>query len=168
MDSETAPQILTSIDATVQIAIWSNIEVGLGITAGSLATLRPLLRHWIGSHDDSNYHSGFPRASASRKRGSAQRPMPLGSVDGSAQRDLRPDKLAVMVTNIESQGDAENTWAGSSTSPSSSEERLTVVHAPPSNQRKIEVGIHRTFEVTQTTSDRDDGETSHRMAREHV
>ncbi|KAH1268057.1 hypothetical protein KXV95_001989 [Aspergillus fumigatus] len=30
--------------ATVQIAIWSNIETGLGITAGSLATARPLFR----------------------------------------------------------------------------------------------------------------------------
>ncbi|KAF2649234.1 hypothetical protein K491DRAFT_721863 [Lophiostoma macrostomum CBS 122681] len=29
---------------TVDIAIWSNIEPGLGITAGSLATLRPLYR----------------------------------------------------------------------------------------------------------------------------
>ncbi|KAF7585905.1 hypothetical protein BBP40_009887 [Aspergillus hancockii] len=30
--------------ATVGIAVWSNIETGLGIFAGSLATLRPLLR----------------------------------------------------------------------------------------------------------------------------
>lgn len=31
-------------DATVDIALWSQTEQGLGITAGSLATLRPLLR----------------------------------------------------------------------------------------------------------------------------
>ncbi len=31
-------------DATNQVAIWSNIEAGLGITAGSLAPLRPLSR----------------------------------------------------------------------------------------------------------------------------
>lgn len=30
--------------ATVDIAIWSDIELGLAITAGSLATLRPLYR----------------------------------------------------------------------------------------------------------------------------
>lgn len=30
---------------TIDIAIWSNTEPGLGITAGSLATLRPLYRH---------------------------------------------------------------------------------------------------------------------------
>ncbi|KAE8151603.1 hypothetical protein BDV25DRAFT_128676 [Aspergillus avenaceus] len=30
---------------TYQLSLWSNIESGLGITAGSLITLRPLLRH---------------------------------------------------------------------------------------------------------------------------
>ncbi|PWY66526.1 hypothetical protein BO94DRAFT_613772 [Aspergillus sclerotioniger CBS 115572] len=30
---------------TYEIAVWSNVEVGLGIFAGSLATLHPLLRH---------------------------------------------------------------------------------------------------------------------------
>jgi hypothetical protein len=32
------------LDATVDIAIWSTIEQGLAITAGSLATLRPLFK----------------------------------------------------------------------------------------------------------------------------
>ena len=32
------------VDATVDIAIWSTTEQGLAITAGSLATLRPLFR----------------------------------------------------------------------------------------------------------------------------
>lgn len=31
-------------DNTYQISIWSNVEAGLGITAGSLTTLRPLIR----------------------------------------------------------------------------------------------------------------------------
>lgn len=34
----------TALDATLDIAIWSTVEGGLGITAGSLATLRPLFR----------------------------------------------------------------------------------------------------------------------------
>lgn len=40
------PSLLTSnpTDATVDIAIWSDTEQGLAITAGSLATLRPLFR----------------------------------------------------------------------------------------------------------------------------
>lgn len=31
---------------TTQISIWSNIEAGLGITAGSLTTFRPLIRYF--------------------------------------------------------------------------------------------------------------------------
>lgn len=31
-------------DNTYQISIWSNVEAGIGITAGSLTTLRPLIR----------------------------------------------------------------------------------------------------------------------------
>ncbi|KAJ5820420.1 hypothetical protein N7474_006011 [Penicillium riverlandense] len=150
--------------ATVPIAIWSNTEAGLGITAASLATLRPLLRLWYGSHTDSSYPSGFPVASGSHKRGNS-RPIPLGSVDDNLQRDLRPDKLAVVVNSIESRRDVENTPFSS---PKSSEERLTVDHATPSLQKKMEVGVHQTFEVTHTTSDRNYGEGSHRIAREHV
>lgn len=36
--------VLTYPGATTDIALWSNIEVGLGIFAGSVAALRPLLR----------------------------------------------------------------------------------------------------------------------------
>jgi hypothetical protein len=86
-------------------------------------------------------------------------------MDGIGQKNLRPDKFAVMVTNIESQRDTELTWGGS-TSPSSSEERLTTEHPLPASM-KMDIGIHRTFEVTQTT-DGYDAESSHRMAREHV
>ncbi|KAF3396262.1 hypothetical protein F1880_006897 [Penicillium rolfsii] len=149
--------------ATYQIAVWSNIEAGLGITAGSLATLRPLLRKWLGSRNGSSYPSGFPN-SGRLGANSNSRPLPLGSVDGNKQKGLRPDKLAVMVTNIESQRDTELTWGGSA-SPSSSEERLTTEHTIPASQ-KMDIGIHQTFEVT--TTDGYDAEGSHRQAREHV
>jgi len=33
--------------AALNLGIWSNIEPGLGIIAASLATLRPLFRHWL-------------------------------------------------------------------------------------------------------------------------
>lgn len=45
--------------ATVNIAIWSDIEQGLAITAGSLATLRPLVR-LIGSHLGLNSTNNTP------------------------------------------------------------------------------------------------------------
>ncbi|OJJ74413.1 hypothetical protein ASPBRDRAFT_27442 [Aspergillus brasiliensis CBS 101740] len=176
--------------ATVEIALWSNIECGLGITAGSLATLRPLLRKWLGSSADHNYDaSPFPGPSGSRPLGksggmgrSHDRPYPLGSLDdAAAQNRLRPDKLAVTVTTIQSQVDPDTRlWRGGSSN--SSEERLTGssgnaerTHAtiPEVGGSDLELGmgmglgIHRTFEVTQTSS----GGTSSQHTvgvREHV
>ncbi|OGE50553.1 hypothetical protein PENARI_c016G09952 [Penicillium arizonense] len=152
--------------ATVQIAYWSNLEVGLGITAGSLATLRPLLRHWLGTHADPSYSAGFPKESFGRPTGaSRQRPVPLGSMGANERSELRPDKLAVMVTNIETQRDLDGSWPHPS-SPSDSVERLTVQQQTLPG--KMEVGIRQTFEVTQTTEDGFYGEGSHWTAREHV
>ncbi|GAT23289.1 integral membrane protein [Aspergillus luchuensis] len=171
--------------ATVEIALWSNIECGLGITAGSLATLRPLLRKWLGSSADHNYDaSPFPGPSGSRPLGksggmgrSHDRPYPLGSLDEAAvQNRLRPDKLAVTVTTIQSQVDPDTRlWRGGSSN--SSEERLTGssgnaerTHGTIPEGSDLELGmglgIHRTFEVTQTSS----GGTSHSTVgvREHV
>lgn len=118
----------------------------------------------LGSRSNSTYPSGVGGRSGSRQaRHSTQRPLPLGSWEGRHRKDLRPDNLALVVTNIESQ-DVENSWLGSS-SGNSSEERLALDHN--AHQGKIEVGIHQTIEVTQTT-DGEDGEGSHRSAREHV
>ncbi|KAJ5322119.1 hypothetical protein MYU51_002933 [Penicillium brevicompactum] len=153
--------------ATIQIAIWSNIEAGLGITAGSLATLRPLLRVIMGSRTDPDYSSGFPGGrsrSASRHLGGHDRPFPLGSIDDAQHSRLRPDKLAVTVTTIKSQRDVD-TYAGSS-SPSSSEERLTFDRHVPNVEGEMGLGIHRTTEVTQTTTDTH--ENGRRTTREHV
>ncbi|KAJ5647385.1 hypothetical protein N7490_003757 [Penicillium lividum] len=148
--------------STYQIAIWSNTEAGLGITAGSLATLRPLLRHWLGSRSENYPSSGFPQASGSRRLGgNGPRAVPLGSMDASNRSELRPDKLAVLVTNIESQGGMGSTWTRAS-SQNSSEEALTVEPSPRLPRGgKMEVGIHHTFEVTQTTEG-DYSEGSHR------
>ncbi|OOF95330.1 hypothetical protein ASPCADRAFT_406135 [Aspergillus carbonarius ITEM 5010] len=164
--------------ATVEIALWSNIEVGLGITAGSLATLRPLLRQWLGSSADHNYDaSPFPGPSGSRPLGvnksggvgrSHDRPYPLGSLDDTGvQGRLRPDKLAVTVTTIQSQVDPDTRlWRGGSSN--SSEERLTGSagsggrnHGTIMEHGDLELGlgIHRTFEVTQTSSSGGTGRT---------
>ncbi|KAL5355875.1 hypothetical protein BJX96DRAFT_171073 [Aspergillus floccosus] len=55
--------------ATVQIAIWSNIETGLSIFAGSLATLRPLFSRFTGSEVTARLHYN----SASAKHESTRR-----------------------------------------------------------------------------------------------
>lgn len=166
-DTNKTNQIPPLLDATYQIAIWSNVEAGLGITAGSLATLRPLLRIWTGSHSDPYYSTGFPNGrsrSASRQLGGGEnRPFPLGSLDDSGQSRLRPDKLAVTVTTIQSQRDPDDVY---STSPSTSEERLTIDRPSPRLQSEMGLGIHRTFEVTQTSTARHDSEGI--IVREHV
>ncbi|OJJ08371.1 hypothetical protein ASPVEDRAFT_143970 [Aspergillus versicolor CBS 583.65] len=138
--------------ATVEIAIWSNIEAGLGITAGSLATLRPLLRHWMGSTNDPSYNqSPFPGRSArsgSRRPGGLgisnhERPFPLGSLDDAGADRLRPDKLATTVTTIQTRRDSDEDgdvdtglgtrWRGDSDN--SSEERLTSEQQHQQQQR---------------------------------
>lgn len=157
--------------STVQIAYWSNLEIGLGITAGSLATLRPLLRHWFGSRADPSYSAGFPKQSYGRRTGGLSgahgASLPLGSISQAEGGDLRPDKVSVMVTNIESQRDSKKPWPRPS-SPSSSEEGLNVHHPPLPG--RMEVGVHQTFEVIRTAAENDvnDGYHHHRFERENV
>ncbi|KAL2852102.1 hypothetical protein BJY01DRAFT_260170 [Aspergillus pseudoustus] len=167
--------------ATVEIAIWSNIEAGLGITAGSLATLRPLLRKWLGSTtSDGDYNaSPFPGRSGSRRVGGStrDRPFPLGSLDNtSVQGRLRPDK-GVTVTTVHTHNDPEETWRGGSIS--SSEERLTSERDRVRDMDRgrgggpvglgmgmgMGTGIHQVIEVTQTSTSTDVKSTS---VREHV
>ncbi|KKK12993.1 hypothetical protein ARAM_000915 [Aspergillus rambellii] len=149
--------------ATVEIALWSNIETGLGITAGSLATLRPLVRKWLGSAHDPYYDtSRFQGPSGSRRHPdtSRDRPLPLGSIDhdgvhGHGHGRLRPDKLAVTVTTVHTHHDSGDRWTVSG-SLNSSEERLTADQqkAPVSSPFAAQMtgGIHRTFELTQTST----------------
>ncbi|KAL3458459.1 hypothetical protein BJX64DRAFT_223858 [Aspergillus heterothallicus] len=63
--------------ATVQIAIWSAIEIGLSITAGSLATTRPLFRSIFRTRPSSSYrpfddyhhhHNNWPSNPNSRRQ----------------------------------------------------------------------------------------------------
>ena len=54
-------------DATVEIAVLSNVENGLGITAASLATLRPLLRHIKGELSSTGHLSGETAVPSSRR-----------------------------------------------------------------------------------------------------
>ncbi|KAL2818094.1 hypothetical protein BJX63DRAFT_384567 [Aspergillus granulosus] len=61
--------------ATVEIAIWSAIEIGLSITAGSLATTRPLFRIFRSypsssyrPFDDNDYNGTWPSNQNSKKR----------------------------------------------------------------------------------------------------
>lgn len=83
-------------DATANISIWSNVEAGLGIAAGSLVTLRPLF-NWF--RDPSS-------AGESRSKGK-RTSVPLSSVNGVKSHtsdtrywrpDLEDDSHAVITT----------------------------------------------------------------------
>ncbi|KAF2621644.1 hypothetical protein BU25DRAFT_482616 [Macroventuria anomochaeta] len=58
--------------ATTDVAIWSTVEPGIGITASSIATLRPLVRHclWrIGlASASSNSHTYYPSISEQNRK----------------------------------------------------------------------------------------------------
>lgn len=82
---------LTNADNTYQISIWSNIEAGLGITAGCLTTLRPLVR--------------FLRDGSSAGPSRTPPSFPLASnVAGGFHRSTR--------SKHESRDDARQLWTG--------------------------------------------------------
>lgn len=61
-DYEPPSNPLPSVDNTYQISIWSNVEAGLGITAGCLTTLRPLIRFLRDSSSASRSRNRTPGA----------------------------------------------------------------------------------------------------------
>lgn len=144
-------------DATVQIAIWSNIEVGLGISAGSLATLRPLLRQFRGSSADREYlTNSYHRRTGSRLPGASHDcPVPLGSLDAEEGR-LRPDKLAVTVTTVSTHHGNDTTWLGGPRDSDSDERSNGDGPLSPRSHGsgnwnmgggEMGLNVHRTFEV---------------------
>lgn len=89
----TAINLLT-LDNTYQISIWSNVEAGLGITAGCLTTLRPLIRF---------FRDG---SSASRSRNRNHRSFPLTSnVAHTYNRSTRRSK-------VDDKDDIRHLWTG--------------------------------------------------------
>lgn len=84
-------------DCTYQIAIWSVVETGLGITASSLFTLRPLFRWLRGERLSYDRHTG----GAARAYNECQ----LASLnkDGlkeSSPRDVNPKSLTGNTTDV--------------------------------------------------------------------
>ncbi|KAK1140284.1 putative cation-transporting ATPase 1 [Aspergillus melleus] len=124
--------------ATTDISIWSNVEAGLGITAGSLVTLRPLFRWFRGTTYDVSH-------SAKRTPGS----MPLSSMNGNgngtdtsrlgraATKYWRPD-----LNQHDSQG-VVTTVQTSTGSRNSSQENLN-----PKPNTTNGVSVHKSFLVT--------------------
>ncbi|OQE46764.1 hypothetical protein PENCOP_c001G00809 [Penicillium coprophilum] len=70
--------------STYQIAIWSLIETGLGITAGSLITLRPLFRWLLDTNSTHNHKSPL--------QGKYSKPYRLSSLQSQAIRESQNTK----------------------------------------------------------------------------
>lgn len=89
---ENIISLTLSPDNTYQISIWSNVEAGLGITAGCLTTLRPLIR--------------FLRdgSSASRSRNRTPGSFPLSSNVAQGYRSSR---------SKHDRDDSHHLWTGS-------------------------------------------------------
>ncbi|KAJ5625333.1 hypothetical protein N7510_001642 [Penicillium lagena] len=120
---------------TYQISIWSNIEAGLGITAGCLTTLRPLVRFFR----DGSSASRSPNRNAGTYHLSSN--MPSGIVRASrSKQDDRSDMHHLWNLSEDDDYHGVTTTIMGSTNPienSSSEEDLN-----PSHQRwKVERSV---------------------------
>lgn len=153
--NSTQPPILNessldeNSDATIDIAIWSNIEMGLGITAGSLATLRPLVRKLLGTYSDKEHNYSLPKMRSGGRRGKGQQqPLRLASRDNLSMEHhddtLRDDKVIVTTTAVRThQG---YSWTEGPRSPGGDSQE----HLRPEDDANI--NVHQTFNVTVTSS----------------
>jgi len=98
--------------ATVDVAIWSTVEPGIGIVAGCVATLRPLLQlilHKAGMRSTAgvnNATSSLPLSTkVSRKNGTA------ASVDSDSD-DFLPIQANTTVTTVTGNAPKSPMWNG--------------------------------------------------------
>ncbi|KAF9893174.1 hypothetical protein FE257_012589 [Aspergillus nanangensis] len=123
--------------ATADISVWSNVEAGLGITAGSLVTLRPLFR-WFRGTSYGGSRSMKPTAGS----------MPLSSMNGGTRQsrqernaakywrpDLHPHDSHGITTTIQTSRGSRN----------SSQEDLNPKQLQGSGPG---VNVHKSFLVT--------------------
>ncbi|KAJ5815859.1 hypothetical protein N7447_008092 [Penicillium robsamsonii] len=125
--------------ATANISIWSNVEAGLGIAAGSLVTLRPLFR-WF--RDPSSI--GGSKSKTKRTGGS----MPLSSMNGVHSStsnpqywrpDLHREDQPTVITTIHTSNESD-------TSRTSSQEDLNPTNGGTFFQG---VNVQKTFYVSE-------------------
>jgi hypothetical protein len=149
--------ILTQSGSTTDIAIWSSVEQGLAITAGSLATLRPLF--FIAMHK-----LGLTtRASGNRPSGYGQSGgRPAASGVASKADKLRPDiyKLSATVQTNKSDDEASDfpksspNWFGGTSSDSKKPARDTDAESQrslrvrSSEEDNMHIMVSKSFYIT--------------------
>ncbi|KAL3478853.1 hypothetical protein BJX99DRAFT_256060 [Aspergillus californicus] len=129
--------------STWQIAVWSIIETGLAIMAGSLITLRPLFRWFLDG--TSSYRANRRSARAARKE------YPLSTLTGNASK---PGSQDPMYWRPDLGGeDSTNRMVTSISSPlgrshaESSQEDLNP-SATGGSRHENKVSVHQTFELS--------------------
>ncbi|GIJ99480.1 hypothetical protein Aspvir_001612 [Aspergillus viridinutans] len=127
--------------ATVQIAIWSNIETGLAITAGSLATVRPLFRI-LHSRNGSSYRIFDSSGPQSRKR---QHQFPLADLESNTSQSRHGHKSDSQDVHLGTTISAERNDGDFTIS--STEQLNGKAHSVPMRSLS-NIGVHRTFEVS--------------------
>ncbi|KAL4863304.1 hypothetical protein BDV12DRAFT_206644 [Aspergillus spectabilis] len=132
--------------STYQIAIWSIMETGLAIIAGSLITLRPLFRWFL---DGSSSYRRNRRSGRSGRSGRDGKKYALTTLTANASKpgsqeprywrpDLTPeDNTSVVVTSISSPVGRSHV--------DSSQEDLNPAGA---SRHKNKVSVHQTFELS--------------------
>ncbi|KAL5341372.1 hypothetical protein BJX70DRAFT_395762 [Aspergillus crustosus] len=124
--------------------IWSDVELGVGITAGNLATLGPLLRRCTqpSTHkeDENADRPPGPKPPVQGRRHRHPLSLPLTSLTGTIASRFRPDKLAVVVTDVHSSPQL---------SVSGSQDQLAPQEQGGSNRDSEGYGIYRRCEVSQ-------------------
>jgi len=93
---------------TTDFAIWSTVEVGLGITAGSIATLRPLLKQ---AFEMTRSASAMPWSKPSISSGHIQSGKELSNLKHSIQKSTT---ITTSRARRESAGSDEEIFLGSS------------------------------------------------------
>lgn len=143
--------VLPPADATVDIAIWSDTEQGLAITAGSLATLRPLFRAVTSKFGSYGTTGGTPNPSGHLKT-------PGGSQAHKLQQTVWPSDHSRARNN--SQG---GPWSMLRTEHGDEFELVTKITktsggegspSPPGSAEGIKGGIVRETEVTTVVEER--------------
>ncbi|KAL4939134.1 hypothetical protein BDV06DRAFT_225322 [Aspergillus oleicola] len=124
--------------STYQIAIWSVIETGLAIIAGSLITLRPLFRWFLDHSSPSSYHDDRTPAEGGKH--------PLSTLTANASKPgyedpkyWRPDLDDVNTVTTSISAPLERSRQDS--------EAFSPI-LPPPNHRKNSVSVQQSFRVT--------------------
>lgn len=97
---------------TTDFAIWSTVEVGLGIAAGSIATLRPLMKQAL---EITRSASAMPWSKPSIKSGQLQSGQQLSDLKPSVQKSIQKSvTITTSRARRESVGSDEQRFLGSS------------------------------------------------------